>query len=76
MEAFFLTFTGIPLTEEDCSYDPATRVADCAARGKFAPDPPLAGEDVNCVLLTVDAEPVGLRCSSAVPLRTLYYQIP
>ncbi|MDO8617224.1 MAG: hypothetical protein Q7T33_16065 [Dehalococcoidia bacterium] len=73
---FVATFQGQSnLREEQCSYSPATRITNCPGRGLFAVDPPLAGEDISCALLTADDQAVAIRCRSQEPLEALYYEI-
>ena len=74
-QQFVASFQGQQLVEEPCSYKPSTRLTDCAGRGLFAVDPPLAGQDISCALLSVGTNAVAIRCTSQDPLQTLYYEI-
>jgi hypothetical protein len=74
-EQFVASFLGQQLVEVPCSYKPSTRLTDCAGRGLFAVDPPLAGEDISCALVSIGTNAVAIRCTSQDPLRTLYYEI-
>lgn len=73
--SFVASFANKVVNYEDCQFNPATVVTDCGARGKYAVDPPLTGQDVACAIGIVDARPVFIRCSSAQPLTTRYYAI-
>jgi hypothetical protein len=73
--AFLERFEGQEVAQQACPYNPATRLADCAGYAVYAPDPPLAGQDISCFVLIVNGEPAALRCTSQEPLETLYYEI-
>lgn len=60
--------------EDDCVYNPATVLATCDGTD-YAVDPPLGGEDISCFTQNVNNEAVALRCTSQVPLTTIYYVI-
>jgi hypothetical protein len=74
-QQFVASFQGQQLVEAPCSYKRSTRLTDCAGRGLFAVDPPLAGEDISCALLSIGTNAVAIRCTSQDPLQTLYYEI-
>jgi hypothetical protein len=72
---FFSTnYPGESPSQSDCIFSPITFVVTCGG-DKYAPDPPLTGEDVTCALLSIDDEPVAIRCNSQVPLQSIYYDI-
>ena len=72
---FIQQFAGRGVDEEDCIYNPPTRVTDCAARGRYAVDPPPAGEDVTCTIGILDGKPEYIRCVSQQPLQAIYYDV-
>lgn len=73
--AFFSTnYPGKPVNESQCIFSPVTYVVTCGS-DKYAPDPPLTGQDVACALLTIDKTPVAIRCTSQEPLLSIYYEI-
>lgn len=75
-EQFVASFLqGQQLVEQPCAYKPSTRLTDCAGHGLFAVDPPLAGQDISCALLSMGTNAVAIRCTSQDPLQTLYYEI-
>jgi hypothetical protein len=73
---FLQQFAGRSIDEEGCTYNPATRITDCGGRGRFAVDPPPAGEDVSCIIAIVDGRPEYIRCESQNPLQAIYYDVP
>lgn len=60
--------------ESECVFSPVTYVATCGS-DKYAPNPPLTGQDIQCFLWSVDGTPVAIRCTSQEPLLTIYYEI-
>ena len=73
--AFFSTnYPGKQISESECGFSPVTYVVTCGS-DKYAPNPPLTGQDVACVLLSVDGAPVAIRCTSQEPLLSIYYDI-
>ncbi len=73
--AFFSTnFPGQSSSESECGFSPVTYVVTCGS-DKYAPNPPLAGQDVACVLISFNAAPVAIRCTSQEPLQSIYYEI-
>ncbi len=72
---FVQQFAGRGVVEEDCTYNPQTRVTDCGARGRYAVDPPPAGEDVTCAIGILDDRPEYIRCQSRQPLQAIYYDV-
>jgi hypothetical protein len=76
-EFFQANYPGQSPTELPCLYNPATHVVDCSEHGRYAPNPPLTGQDISCgVLVLDDGAPIAVRCTSQVPLSTIYYEIP
>ena len=73
--AYTAQFQGRDVLENACAYNPGTRVADCAQQGRFAVDPPLAGQDISCSLGVVDGQPEYIRCSSVQPQQSKWYEI-
>jgi len=71
---FAENYPGVSPIEADCVYNPASVLATCDGTD-YAVDPPLIGEDVSCFTQNVNAEPVAIRCTSQVPLTTIYYVI-
>lgn len=71
---FAENYPGKSPTEADCLYNPVTVLATCSGTD-YAVDPPLTGQDISCALLLVDQQAVAIRCTSAEPLQTIYYQI-
>lgn len=67
-------YPGVSPVEGDCVYSPATVIATCDGTD-YAVDPPLIGEDISCYTQQVNGDPVALRCTSQVPLTTIYYVI-
>lgn len=73
--AFFSTnYPGKQTSESECGFSPVTFVVTCGS-DKYAPNPPLTGQDVACFLLSVDGVPVAIRCTSQEPLQSIYYEI-
>src|SRR5574341_24331 len=73
--AFFSTnYPGKQISESECGFSPVTYVVTCGS-DKYAPNPPLTGQDVTCVLLSIDSVPVAIRCTSQEPLQSIYYEI-
>jgi hypothetical protein len=72
---FQQNYPGVSPGETDCQYVITEVYVDCGDRGEFAPDPPLVGAGVDCALLIVSNEPIAVRCTSAEPLTTAYYDI-
>ncbi len=73
--AFFsANYPGKSPTESECAFSPVSFVVTCGT-DKYAVDPPLEGEDVTCALLSIDEEPVAIRCTSQEPLQAIYYEI-
>ncbi len=72
---FAENYPGVSPGDADCQYNPAEFFADCGGLGEFSPDPPLIGAGVECAALIVNNEPIALRCTSADPLSTAYYDI-
>jgi len=60
--------------ESACAFSPVTYVVTCGS-DKYAPNPPLTGQDVQCFLWSADGTPVAIRCTSQEPLLTIYYEI-
>jgi hypothetical protein len=58
-----------------CAFSPVTVLVTCPEFGKFAVDPPMTGQDISCYVLTIEDEPVLVRCSSQEPLQSAYYEI-
>lgn len=73
VSAFFAQFPSPPQDERQCAYNPSTRVIDCATRGLFAPDPPPAGQDIQCYLMVSGGNPAVIRCEIAEPQAAAYY---
>ena len=72
---FFSTnYPGKQISESECGFSPVTYVVTCGS-DKYAPNPPLTGQDVTCVVLSVDGAPVAIRCTSQEPLQSIYYEI-
>ena len=67
-------YPGVSPRETTCTFNPATVIANCDG-ALYAVDPPLTGQDVSCSALRVNDEPVAIRCTSQVPLTTIYYAI-
>lgn len=72
---FVARFQGQAPVEDRCLYNPGTRLADCDEHGRYAVDPPLAGQDISCAVLLLNGAPAAVRCTSQEPLKTLYYEI-
>jgi len=72
--AFLAQFADQTIDYADCVFNPSTAVTDCSG-DKYAVDPPLSGQDVNCQLGIVDGKAELIRCTSAEPLTTIYYDI-
>ena len=73
--AFFSSkYPGVSPNESDCDFNPVTFVVTCDG-SKYAVDPPLQGQDVTCALLSVEDNPVVVRCTSQDPLQSIYYEI-
>ena len=75
LTAFLSQFLGRAVGDEGCSYNPNTRLTDCGGRGLYAVNPPLVGQDVHCVVGIVDGNPEYIRCTSAEPVESKYYDI-
>jgi hypothetical protein len=71
---FSSNYPGKSPTQSECAFSPLTYVVSCGS-DKYAPDPPLRGQDVTCALLSVDDAPVAIRCNSQEPLQAIYYEI-
>jgi hypothetical protein len=63
------------LGEEGCAYDPSTRLTDCGVRGFYSVSPPLGGQDITCFITIVGGNPEFIRCTSAEPAETKWYDI-
>jgi hypothetical protein len=61
--------------EEACTYIPATRLTDCGPRGLYSVRPPLGGQDVSCFITIAGGAPEFIRCTSAEPSETKWYDI-
>jgi len=61
--------------EEGCQYNPSTRITDCGARGRYAVNPPLSGQDIFCSITIVGGNPEYIYCTSAEPSETKFYEI-
>ena len=73
--SFFSTnYPGKSPTQSECGFSPVSFVVTCGS-DKYAVDPPLQGQDVTCALLSIDDEPVAIRCNSQEPLQAIYYEI-
>src|SRR6266540_4011919 len=75
ISSFFAQLPSPPQDERQCSYNPSTRLIDCSDRGIYAPDPPPAGQDIQCFLMTVSGNPVVVRCEIAEPQGAAYYDV-
>jgi hypothetical protein len=74
--AYLSQFQGrFDLGEEGCQYNPSTRVTDCGARGRYAVNPPLSGQDIFCFIAIVGGNPEYIYCMSAEPSETKFYDI-
>lgn len=73
--AFLAQFQGRTVVDENCAYNPSTRVTSCGERGLYAVNPPLSGQDITCMIGIVDGNPEYIRCTSAEPVHTKYYDI-
>ncbi len=73
--AFLAQFQGKLVTQEPCLYNPASVTTDCSARGIFAIDPPITGQDIGCSLLIIEGTPRAIQCQSQEPLQTTVYEI-
>jgi hypothetical protein len=74
--AYLAQFQGrFDLGEEGCQFNPSTRVTDCGARGRYAVNPPLSGQDVFCFIAIVGGNPEYIYCTSAEPSETKFYDI-
>ena len=71
---YLMQFNGRNLQEESCLYSPVTRITDCGGT-KYAIDPPIVGQDIDCFRGVVDGQPKYIRCQSAEPQQSLVYQI-
>jgi len=71
---FSSNYPGKSPTQSECAFSPVTYVVACGS-DKYAPAPPLRGQDVTCALLSVDDAPVAIRCNSQEPLQAIYYEI-
>jgi len=72
--AFLAQFDGKPVVQEQCIYNPASVTTNCA-RGLFAIDPPITGQDITCWLLIIEGTPRAIQCLSQEPLQTSVYEI-
>jgi hypothetical protein len=68
-------YPGRSTVDIECAFSPVTVLVTCPEFGKFAVDPPMTGEDISCVVMTIDDKPVLVRCTSQEPLRTSFYEI-
>jgi hypothetical protein len=75
LAAYLSQFQGRNPGEVACIYTPATRVTDCGELGRYAVNPPLGGQDIGCFAGIVDGRPEFIRCSSAQPSESKYYDI-
>jgi hypothetical protein len=74
--AYLAQFQGRPdIGEEACIYSPSTRLTDCVGRGLYSVRPPLGGQDVSCFLTIAGGTPEFIRCTSAEPSETKWYDI-
>lgn len=73
-EFFSSKYPGQSIARSECGFSPVTYVVTCGS-DKYAPNPPLTGQDVSCVLLSVDNAPVAINCNSQEPLQSIYYEI-
>jgi hypothetical protein len=74
--AYLMQFQGRgDLGEESCTYDPSTRVTDCGPRGVYSVRPPLGGQDIFCTITIIGSTPEFIRCTSAEPSETKWYDI-
>jgi hypothetical protein len=71
--AFFAQFPNPPQDERQCVYNPGTRVIDCAGRASYAPDPPPAGQGIECFFMASAGNAAAIRCEIAEPQGTTYY---
>jgi hypothetical protein len=75
--AYLAQFQGRPdIGEEACTYVPNTRLTDCGPRGLYSVRPPLGGQDIGCFITIVGGTPEFIRCTSAEPAETKWYEIP
>ncbi len=68
-------YPGKSAIDHECGFSPVTQIATCEGFGRYAVDPPLAGQDIGCFLMTIDGKPVLVRCTSQEPLQTIYYRV-
>ncbi|HSP56179.1 MAG TPA: hypothetical protein VLS25_11395 [Dehalococcoidia bacterium] len=68
-------YPGKSAIDHDCAFSPVTQIATCEGFGRYAVDPPLGGQDISCVLKTIDGKPVLVSCTSQEPLQTIYYRV-
>jgi len=68
-------YPGKSTVDVACAFSPVTVLVTCPEFGKFAVDPPMTGQDISCYVLTIEDEPVLVRCSSQEPLQSAYYEI-
>jgi hypothetical protein len=74
--AYLAQFQGSPdIGEEACTYTPSTRLTDCGVRGLYSVRPPLGGQDVSCFITLVGGTPEFIRCTSAEPSETKWYDV-
>lgn len=72
--AFVAQFQGIQTDLTACSYNPGTGIADCTGV-RYALDPPVVGQDVQCTLWSVDSTPRALACTTVEPATVTYFEI-
>lgn len=68
-------YQGQTINLEECLFDPRTTLATCPGRGTYAPEPPIIGEDISCVIAIVEDQPVALQCRSEQPQQAVTYAI-
>ena len=73
--AFLSQFAERNVGEVACNYNPSTRLTDCGGSGLYAVNPPLGGQDIGCSVGIVDGNPEYIRCTSAQPAESKYYDI-
>ncbi len=68
-------YPGKSTVDVECAFSPVTVLVTCPQFGKFAVDPPITGQDISCFVMTIEDEPVLVRCTSQEPLQTSFYQV-
>ncbi len=72
---FLAQFSDVVIMQENCAYDQASGLVDCAARGLYQLKDGIQGADAVCRVMLVNDQPVGINCQTQDPLGAITYAI-